>query len=119
MFHRGLSKKQFLTLGYTYLISKRGMNPTCRNVLEAMLDYGAFEKNSSGTYPSVRSTFQQLEVVHRLLKSERLGLNFAPSIGPIPKVFYLNERGIEIVKSYVKGDFPLASTITKLETTVL
>jgi len=103
MFHRGLSKKQFLTLGYTYLTHRRGVAPTCRNVLELMKEHGAFDRPKSGEYQNMRSTFQQLEHQHKMVDGKTLGLLFCPANSKPANGFYPTERGVEVIKSYVEG----------------
>ena len=108
-----LTKKQLLTLGYTLLAKKRGIDPTCRNVLELMKEHKAFRtekccreksKNAKGKaygdYQNMRSTLQQLEYYHKVVTGKPLG-SFVTSLGRPTNGFYPTEKGINILREMV------------------
>ena len=106
MFHGGLTRKQFITLGYAYLVDRSGMTPTCRNIMEVMASHGAIPKDTSkasGAYRKTRSTMQQLEAVHSCVKAKKLGAVLAPTGIKPPYGFYPTSKGVDIIKTYMEG----------------
>tara|TARA_R100000742_G_C4212082_1_gene38186 strand:- start:209 stop:583 length:375 start_codon:yes stop_codon:yes gene_type:complete len=108
-FHGGLTRKQFLTMGYSKLAELRGIQPTCRNVLELMKEYGApiWTTNRStdkgrkyGEYQNLRSTFAQLETMHRVVEGKIVGY-YAVKHGRPSNGFYLTQKGRELLETYI------------------
>ena len=109
-----LTKKQFLTLGYTLLAQKKGIDPTCRNVLELMKEHKAFRTEKCcrelsenakgkeyGEYQNMRSTFAQLEHYHKVVIGKPIAC-FVPSRGGRPSNgFYPTEKGMNILKERI------------------
>jgi len=101
-FHEGLTKKQFLTLGYAYLSNKQGIPPTCRNVRALMEKHEAFKENpKSLEYNNIRSTFTKLELMYEVVKGSPVMSTFMPSCGKPPNAFIPTKRGMEILRSYL------------------
>tara|TARA_B100001250_G_C19113839_1_gene492259 strand:- start:104 stop:490 length:387 start_codon:yes stop_codon:yes gene_type:complete len=99
-FHDGLTKKQFITLGYAILAYKRGIMPTCRNIRDFMEESESFKDNPEVVkYQNVRATFDQLENNHKCVKG--MPSAFTCDVGRAPNAFYATKKGIDKLKSFL------------------
>ena len=100
-FFGGMSKKQFITLGYVCVALKRGISPTARNIRDFLEKENVFSDSpKSLLYGNVRTRLDRLQHQHGCLFS--MPVTFMTKFGRNESGFYLSKKGGEIIKKYVE-----------------